>query len=67
MYFSDLSFLLSSLAFGFTDWIVSLANSMSIDETDEIIEIMSNGARRAREVGYDGVEIQASYGYPLLA
>jgi len=43
-------------------WIVSLANSMSIDEAEEIIEIMSNGARRAREVGYDGVEIQASYG-----
>jgi 2,4-dienoyl-CoA reductase-like NADH-dependent reductase (Old Yellow Enzyme family) len=43
-------------------WIVSLANAMSLDEADEILEIMANGARTAREIGYDGVEIQASYG-----
>jgi 2,4-dienoyl-CoA reductase-like NADH-dependent reductase (Old Yellow Enzyme family)/thioredoxin reductase len=43
-------------------WIVSLANAMSPDEAYEILEIMANGARRAKEVGYDGVEIQASYG-----
>ncbi|MFO7555708.1 MAG: FAD-dependent oxidoreductase [Desulfobacterales bacterium] len=43
-------------------WIVSLANSMSIDETDDILAIMADGARRAKEIGYDGVEIQASYG-----
>jgi 2,4-dienoyl-CoA reductase-like NADH-dependent reductase (Old Yellow Enzyme family)/siroheme synthase (precorrin-2 oxidase/ferrochelatase) len=43
-------------------WIVSLANAMSLDEADEILEIMAIGARTAREIGYDGVEIQASYG-----
>jgi 2,4-dienoyl-CoA reductase-like NADH-dependent reductase (Old Yellow Enzyme family) len=43
-------------------WIVSLANSMSLDEADEILSIMAGGARRAKEIGYDGVEIQASYG-----
>ncbi|MBU4344856.1 MAG: FAD-dependent oxidoreductase [Proteobacteria bacterium] len=43
-------------------WVVSLANAMSLDEADEILEIMANGAGKARETGYDGVEIQASYG-----
>lgn len=43
-------------------WVVSLANAMSLDEANEILEIMANGAKRARETGYDGVEIQASYG-----
>ncbi len=43
-------------------WVVSLANAMSLEEADEILEIMANGAKRARETGYDGVEIQASYG-----
>jgi len=43
-------------------WILPLVNHMSLDEADEIIEIMANGARRAREIGYDGVEIQGSYG-----
>ena len=43
-------------------WVVSLANAMSLDEADEILEIMANGAKKAKETGYDGVEIQASYG-----
>ena len=43
-------------------WVVSLANTMSLDEADEILAIMADGARRAKEIGYDGVEIQASYG-----
>jgi 2,4-dienoyl-CoA reductase-like NADH-dependent reductase (Old Yellow Enzyme family)/thioredoxin reductase len=43
-------------------WSVSLANAMSLAEADEILEIMVRGAVRARELGYDGVEIQASYG-----
>jgi len=43
-------------------WIISLANTMSREEADEILEIMAVGAKRARELGYDGVEIQASYG-----
>jgi 2,4-dienoyl-CoA reductase-like NADH-dependent reductase (Old Yellow Enzyme family) len=43
-------------------WSVPLANAMSGGEADEILEIMARGAVRARELGYDGVEIQASYG-----
>jgi 2,4-dienoyl-CoA reductase-like NADH-dependent reductase (Old Yellow Enzyme family) len=43
-------------------WMVPLANAMSRQEANEIVEIMANGAKRAREIGYDGVEIQASYG-----
>jgi len=43
-------------------WVVPLANFMSLKDADEILEIMAHGAGRARETGYDGVEIQASYG-----
>jgi 2,4-dienoyl-CoA reductase-like NADH-dependent reductase (Old Yellow Enzyme family)/thioredoxin reductase len=43
-------------------WTVSLANAMSVAEAAEILEIMANGAKQAKEIGYDGVEIQASYG-----
>ncbi len=43
-------------------WILPLANGMSRGEASEIISIMAAGSRRAREIGYDGVEIQASYG-----
>ncbi len=43
-------------------WMLPLANGMTDQEASEILEIMANGAKKAREVGYDGVEIQASYG-----
>jgi 2,4-dienoyl-CoA reductase-like NADH-dependent reductase (Old Yellow Enzyme family)/thioredoxin reductase len=43
-------------------WIAPLATTMSIDEAREIMDIMVQGAVKARDVGYDGVEIQASYG-----
>jgi 2,4-dienoyl-CoA reductase-like NADH-dependent reductase (Old Yellow Enzyme family)/thioredoxin reductase len=43
-------------------WVVSLANAMSMEEAEEILAIMANGAAKARTIGYDGVEIQASYG-----
>ncbi|MDD5154316.1 MAG: NAD(P)/FAD-dependent oxidoreductase [Desulfovibrionales bacterium] len=43
-------------------WVVPLANAMSREEATEIIEVMAAGAKRAGEIGYDGVEIQASYG-----
>lgn len=43
-------------------WITSLANNMSTQEASEIIEIMAKGAECGRDLGYDGVEIQASYG-----
>jgi 2,4-dienoyl-CoA reductase-like NADH-dependent reductase (Old Yellow Enzyme family)/thioredoxin reductase len=43
-------------------WIAPLSNHMSPEEADEILGIMGSGAKRAREMGYDGVEVQASYG-----
>jgi len=43
-------------------WIAPTSNAMSVDEAHEILEIMAKGALRAKEIGYDGVEIQASYG-----
>ncbi len=43
-------------------WTLPLANAMSEQEAAEILEIMANGAKNARQIGYDGVEIQASYG-----
>jgi 2,4-dienoyl-CoA reductase-like NADH-dependent reductase (Old Yellow Enzyme family)/thioredoxin reductase len=43
-------------------WIAPLATTMSLAEADEILEVMARGAVQAREIGYDGVEIQASYG-----
>jgi len=43
-------------------WVVSWANSMSMQEAEEILAIMADGAAKARTIGYDGVEIQASYG-----
>ena len=43
-------------------WKLPLANNMSPAEAREILTIMATGAKRAREIGYDGVEIQASYG-----
>jgi 2,4-dienoyl-CoA reductase-like NADH-dependent reductase (Old Yellow Enzyme family) len=43
-------------------WVKPLANYMSTDEAYKIIKKMSEGACVAKEVGYDGVEIQAGYG-----
>ncbi|MBW2108882.1 MAG: FAD-dependent oxidoreductase, partial [Deltaproteobacteria bacterium] len=43
-------------------WVLPLANTMAPEEAERILLIMADGARRAREIGYDGVEIQASYG-----
>lgn len=43
-------------------WVAPLAEIMTSDEAREIIDLMAEGAKRAREVGYDGIEIQASYG-----
>jgi 2,4-dienoyl-CoA reductase-like NADH-dependent reductase (Old Yellow Enzyme family)/thioredoxin reductase len=43
-------------------WVVSLANAMSHEQADEIVQMMARGAQTAKTIGYDGVEIQASYG-----
>jgi 2,4-dienoyl-CoA reductase-like NADH-dependent reductase (Old Yellow Enzyme family)/thioredoxin reductase len=43
-------------------WIAPVANTMSLAEAYDILDIMTRGAIKAGEIGYDGVEIQASYG-----
>jgi len=43
-------------------WLAPLVDTMSIDEAYEILDIMVRGAAKAKEIGYDGIEIQASYG-----
>ena len=43
-------------------WIVPLATSMSTAEVIDIMEILAQGAVNAMAIGFDGVEIQASYG-----
>lgn len=43
-------------------WVLPLANAMSVEQAEEILQIMAGGAKQAKEIGYDGIEIQASYG-----
>lgn len=43
-------------------WVQPLANCMTDEEAYTIIDKMAEGASRAKEIGYNGVEIQASYG-----
>ncbi|NOZ67777.1 MAG: FAD-dependent oxidoreductase, partial [Deferribacteres bacterium] len=43
-------------------WVQPMANHMSAEEAYAAIDTMARGARRARETGYDGVDIQAGYG-----
>jgi 2,4-dienoyl-CoA reductase-like NADH-dependent reductase (Old Yellow Enzyme family)/thioredoxin reductase len=43
-------------------WIAPLVKTMTSEDAKEIVDIMARGAKRARELGYDGIEIQASYG-----
>jgi 2,4-dienoyl-CoA reductase-like NADH-dependent reductase (Old Yellow Enzyme family)/thioredoxin reductase len=43
-------------------WVQSLANNMTAGDARSIIVTMVEGASRGRETGYDGTEIQASYG-----
>ena len=43
-------------------WVQPLANYMTDGEAYTIIDKMAEGTSRAKEIGYDGVEIQASYG-----
>jgi 2,4-dienoyl-CoA reductase-like NADH-dependent reductase (Old Yellow Enzyme family)/thioredoxin reductase len=43
-------------------WISSLVNTMTSEEAKEIVDIIAEGAQKAGELGYDGIEVQASYG-----
>ncbi len=39
---------------------------LAISELDDIVELYAQGARRAREAGYDGIELHAAHAYMLL-
>jgi len=43
-------------------WIAPLIKIMTTDEAEKILQIMADAAQRAMELGYDGIEVQASYG-----
>ncbi len=43
-------------------WVQPLANFMTDEEAYTVIDKMVSGAKKAREIGYDGVDVQASYG-----
>jgi 2,4-dienoyl-CoA reductase-like NADH-dependent reductase (Old Yellow Enzyme family)/thioredoxin reductase len=43
-------------------WIAPLIKIITSEDTREIVDIMAKGAKKAKELGYDGIEIQASYG-----
>lgn len=42
------------------------ARELALDELDDIVEAYAQGARRAREAGYDGIELHAAHCYMLL-
>ncbi len=43
-------------------WVQALANHITSDEARSIVDTMAKGAQRARNIGYDGIDVQASYG-----
>ncbi|MDH5201875.1 MAG: FAD-dependent oxidoreductase [Nitrospirota bacterium] len=45
-----------------TTWIAPLVKIMTSEDAKEIVYIMAKGSKRSLELGYDGIEIQASYG-----
>jgi len=42
------------------------SRALEIDELDGIVELYAQAARRARDAGYDGMELHAAHGYMLL-
>lgn len=42
------------------------ARELGVIELDDIVEAYAQGARRAREAGYDGIELHAAHCYMLL-
>ncbi len=39
---------------------------LALEEIDGIVELYAEGARRAREAGYDGIELHAAHSYMML-
>lgn len=42
------------------------SRALAVEELDGIVEQYAQAARRAREAGYDGIELHAAHGYMLL-
>lgn len=42
------------------------SRALAIEELDGIVELYAQAARRAKEAGYDGMELHAAHGYMLL-
>lgn len=48
-------------------WNRDMARELSVDEIREIVEQFGQAARRAKEAGFDGIEIHAGHGYLIAA
>jgi len=46
-------------------WEPTMPRALSVDEIHQIVEAYGDGARRAREAGFDAVEVIASVGYVI--
>lgn len=42
------------------------SRQLAIEELDGIVELYAQASRRARDAGYDGIELHAAHGYMLL-
>lgn len=49
-----------------TETTKQVCREMTLEEIDAAIEMYGEGARRAREAGYDGIELHAAHSYMLL-
>jgi len=43
-----------------------LCREIALDEIEAVVEMYGEGARRAREAGYDGIELHAGHNYMML-
>jgi 2,4-dienoyl-CoA reductase (NADPH2) len=49
-----------------TETTKQLCREMDLEEIEAVIEMYGEGARRAREAGYDGIELHAAHNYMML-
>jgi 2,4-dienoyl-CoA reductase (NADPH2) len=49
-----------------TETTKQVCREMTLEEIDAVIELYGEGVRRAREAGYDGVELHAAHNYMML-
>lgn len=47
-------------------WLKQIPHELTVDEIHEIVEQFGDAARRAKESGFDGVEIHLAHGYLLF-